>query len=161
LVLVHSFADCVRPHRGDSGSASVTRAHARKSAICPTCRDRSCRNNHATRERRKTPVNSLGHLYVLTVAGALLLTGCNLAHGKPGQDSETVAPNEITDFVLLYAQNIVGCHGAEGRGGAALSLGDPVYLAIADDIAVQKATASGISRAFMPGFSDIAGGMPT
>ncbi len=53
----------------------------------------------------KTAVNSFGHLYVLTVAGALLLTGCNLAHGKPGQDSETVAPNEITDFATLYAQN--------------------------------------------------------
>jgi mono/diheme cytochrome c family protein len=106
-------------------------------------------------------VNSFGHLYVLTVAGALLLTGCNLAHGKPGQDSETVAPNEITDFAALYAQNCAGCHGAEGRGGAARALGDPVYLAIADDVAVQKATASGISGTAMPGFAQSAGGMLT
>jgi len=106
-------------------------------------------------------VNSFGHLYVLTVAGALLLTGCNLAHGKPGQDSETVAPNEITDFATLYAQNCAGCHGAEGRGGAARALGDPVYLAIADDVAVQKATASGISGTAMPGFAQSAGGMLT
>jgi cytochrome c oxidase cbb3-type subunit 3 len=106
-------------------------------------------------------VNSFGHLYVLTVAGALLLTGCNLAHGKPGQDSETVAPNEITDFVTLYAQNCAGCHGAEGRGGAARALGDPVYLAIADDVAVQKATASGIRGTAMPGFAQSAGGMLT
>src|SRR6202040_1308139 len=161
LVLVHRFADCVRHYRGDGSSASVTRTHARKPTICPACRDRSSRNNHVTRERRKTAVNSFGHLYVLTVAGALLLTGCNLAHGKPGQDSETVAPNEITDFATLYAQNCAGCHGAEGRGGAARALGDPVYLAIADDVAVQKATASGIRGTAMPGFAQSAGGMLT
>jgi cytochrome c oxidase cbb3-type subunit III len=106
-------------------------------------------------------VNSFGHLYVLTVAGALLLTGCNLAHGKPGQDSETVAPNEITDFETLYAQNCAGCHGAEGRGGAARALGDPVYLAIADDAAIQKAAAGGIRGTAMPGFAQSAGGMLT
>ena len=106
-------------------------------------------------------MNSLGHLYVLTVAGALLLTGCNLAHGKPGRDTETVAPNEITDFATLYAQNCAGCHGAEGRGGAARALSDPVYLAIADDVAIQKATAIGIRGTAMPGFTQSAGGMLT
>ena len=29
--------------------------------------------------------------------------------------------------------NCAGCHGTDGKGGAALALGDPVYLAIADD----------------------------
>jgi len=106
-------------------------------------------------------VNSFGHLYLLTVASALLLTGCNLAHGKPGQDSETVAPNETTDFATLYAQNCAGCHGAEGRGGAARALADPVYLAIADEVAIQKATASGIRGTAMPGFAQNAGGMLT
>jgi cytochrome c oxidase cbb3-type subunit III len=106
-------------------------------------------------------VNSFGHLYVLTVAGALLLSGCNLAHGKPGQDSETVAPTEITDFATLYAQNCAGCHGAEGRGGAAGELADPVYLAIADDAAIQKAAAGGIRGTAMPGFAQSAGGMLT
>jgi cytochrome c oxidase cbb3-type subunit III len=106
-------------------------------------------------------VNSFGHLYVLTVAGALLLSGCNLAHGKPGQDSETVAPAEITDFATLYAQNCAGCHGAEGRGGAAGELADPVYLAIADDAAIQKAAAGGIRGTAMPGFAQSAGGMLT
>jgi cytochrome c oxidase cbb3-type subunit 3 len=106
-------------------------------------------------------VNTFGHLYVLTVASALLLSGCNLAHGKPGQDSETVAPTEITDFATLYAQNCAGCHGAEGRGGAAGELADPVYLAIADDAAIRKTAAGGIRGTAMPGFAQSSGGMLT
>jgi mono/diheme cytochrome c family protein len=84
-----------------------------------------------------------------------------LSHGKPGKDSETVAPNQITDFATLYAENCAGCHGTEGRGGAAAALADPVYLAIADDAATRKATANGIRGTAMPAFAQSAGGMLT
>jgi mono/diheme cytochrome c family protein len=42
-----------------------------------------------------------------------------------------------------------------------MALADPVYLAIADDVAVQKATAGGIRGTAMPGFAQSAGGMLT
>ena len=58
-----------------------------------------------------------------------MFCGCDFSHGRPAKDSETLAPDEIVDFKTLYAENCAGCHGAEGRGGAAIALGDPVYLA--------------------------------
>jgi mono/diheme cytochrome c family protein len=65
------------------------------------------------------------------------------------------------DFSLLYAQNCAGCHGADGKGGAAIGLGDPVYLAIADDVTIRGAIANGVPGTAMPAFAQQAGGMLT
>jgi cytochrome c oxidase cbb3-type subunit III len=89
----------------------------------------------------------------------MLLCGCDLSHGRPGKDSETLAPDEILDFKILYAENCAGCHGANGRGGAAIALADPVYLAIADEAAIRKVTANGVRGTSMPAFARSAGGM--
>jgi len=91
----------------------------------------------------------------------LLLAGCGSPHGRPLHGSETLAPNEILDFETLYAQNCAGCHGAEGRGGAAIALADPIYLAIADDAAIRKVIASGVHGTAMPAFAESSGGMLT
>ena len=48
------------------------------------------------------------------------------------------------DFNFLYARNCAGCHGPNGKGGAAIGLGDPVYLAIADDATIRRVTADGV-----------------
>jgi cytochrome c oxidase cbb3-type subunit 3 len=106
-------------------------------------------------------VNSLGHLYVVTLLGVLVFAGCSSPHGKPGKDSETVAPNQVTDFATLFAENCAGCHGAQGRGGAAVALADPVYLAIVDDAAMRKVIANGVRGTAMPAFAQSAGGMLT
>ena len=58
-------------------------------------------------------------------------------------------------------QNCAGCHGENGKGGAAIALADPVYLAIADDAVLRRATADGISGTSMPAFAQSAGGMLT
>jgi mono/diheme cytochrome c family protein len=65
------------------------------------------------------------------------------------------------EFGTLYEQNCAGCHGAEGRGGAAISLADPVYLAIADEKAMRKVIANGVPGTSMPAFAQSAGGMLT
>ena len=93
--------------------------------------------------------------------GALLLSGCDLSHGRPGKDSETLAPDEILDFKTLYAENCAGCHGMEGHGGAAIALANPVYLAIADEAAMRKVIATGVRGTSMPAFAQSAGGMLT
>jgi cytochrome c oxidase cbb3-type subunit III len=104
-------------------------------------------------------VSPLRHLCALIAIA--VLCGCSSAPGRPQKASEIVAPSEISDFSTLYAQNCAGCHGADGRGGAAISLADPVYLAIADDNAIRKVTANGVKGTSMPAFAQNAGGMLT
>jgi mono/diheme cytochrome c family protein len=90
---------------------------------------------------------------------ALGLSGCANAPGRPAPGETPVVPSEISDFTVLYQQNCAGCHGAEGKGGAAIALANPVYLAIADDTILRHATTSGIPGTSMPAFAQSAGGM--
>ena len=106
-------------------------------------------------------MRTLAHFGCYLALGALLLSGCESSPGRPGKDSETLAPDEVLDFKILYAENCAGCHGTDGRGGAAIALGDPVYLAIADDAAMRKMIAEGVHGTSMPAFARSAGGMLT
>jgi mono/diheme cytochrome c family protein len=65
------------------------------------------------------------------------------------------------DFSFLYARNCSGCHGPDGKGGAAVPLGDPVYLAIADYATIRRVTADGVAGTSMPAFAQNSGGMLT
>ena len=98
---------------------------------------------------------------VLMILSFMLLCGCGSPHGKPGKEAEILAPDQIMDFAILYGENCAGCHGAEGRGGAAIALADPVYLAVADDASIRNATANGVRGTAMPAFAQSAGGMLT
>ena len=86
---------------------------------------------------------------------------CNGAPGRPTADSEVIAPNKVVDFAVLYASNCAGCHGANGSGGAAVGLADPVYLAIADDATIRRVTTDGVPGTAMPPFAQSAGGLLT
>lgn len=93
---------------------------------------------------------------------SLLLSGCSSSPiGQPQKDAETVAPNQIVEFTTLYAQNCAGCHGSQGRGGAAIALADPVYLAIVDEASMRKVISNGIHGTSMSAFAQSAGGMLT
>jgi cytochrome c oxidase cbb3-type subunit III len=92
---------------------------------------------------------------------SLLLSGCSSPHGQPQGDSEGVAPSQVSDFATLYSQNCAGCHGAQGRGGPAIALADPVYLAIANQGAMRKVIENGIHGTSMSAFAQSAGGMLT
>jgi len=102
----------------------------------------------------------------LLILGALSLftyglCGCANAPGRPAPGDMPIVPSEISDFNVLYGQNCAGCHGSEGKGGAAIALGDPVYLAIADDTVLRRAATNGILGTSMPAFAQSAGGMLT
>ena len=96
----------------------------------------------------------------LFVASALVVN-CDSAPGRRSIEAENTTPDKILDFSVLYRTNCAGCHGLEGRGGAALALSNPIYLAIADDGVVRRATADGIAGTAMPAFARSAGGMLT
>lgn len=89
------------------------------------------------------------------------LTGCNHAPGKPGATPLVQRPEKILDFPTLYAQNCTACHGVNGKNGAAISLNNPVYLAIAGAGNIQRITASGVPNTAMPAFAKSSGGTLT
>jgi mono/diheme cytochrome c family protein len=98
---------------------------------------------------------------LLLAALASAACGCSGAPGAPAADSAVVAPNEIVDFGVLYATNCAGCHGGNGAGGAAITLADPAYLAIADDATIRRVTSNGVPGTAMPAFAQSAGGLLT
>jgi len=97
----------------------------------------------------------------LGVLPILISTACSHAPGQPGPHSEAIAPDQIMDSRVLYAENCAGCHGRGGKGGAAISLSNPVFLAIADDAAIRRTAANGVPGTPMPAFAQSAGGMLT
>jgi cytochrome c oxidase cbb3-type subunit III len=86
---------------------------------------------------------------------------CSTPHGQLLSDSKMPAPSDVSEFSPLYAQNCAGCHGADGKGGAAIALADPVYLSIAGQPAIRKIIAGGVRGTSMPAFAQSAGGMLT
>jgi len=107
-------------------------------------------------------MSRIPHLSALAaVLPLVLLAACSTPNGQPQKNSEPVAPDQVVDFGILYAQNCAACHGAEGRGGASIALANPVYLAIVDENAVHNVVANGVRRTSMPAFAQSAGGLLT
>jgi len=98
---------------------------------------------------------------LLASAALLAALGCKSAPGKPGAGPEVPRPEQVLDFTTLYAENCAACHGAQGKNGAAISLANPVYLAIAGAANIERATAAGVPGTAMPPFGKAAGGMLT
>jgi cytochrome c oxidase cbb3-type subunit 3 len=90
-----------------------------------------------------------------------MLAGCGTLDTEPRIDPEPIAPSQVLDFEILYAQNCAGCHGAQGRGGAGIALANPVYLEIVDEATMRNIVASGVRGTSMPAFAQHAGGMMT
>lgn len=91
----------------------------------------------------------------------LIAGGCDRLPGRPRDADRHVRPSQVKDFATLYGRNCAGCHGTEGRPGAALSLADPVYLAIVDDATIRRVAAGGVPGTAMPAFAQSAGGTLT
>lgn len=102
------------------------------------------------------------HLFLgIASLSAFALSGCSGVPRGASTIEVPIVPDDISDFKILYGQNCSGCHGSEGKGGAAIALGDPVYLAVADDAVIRRAAANGIAGTAMPAFAQSAGGMLT
>jgi cytochrome c oxidase cbb3-type subunit 3/ubiquinol-cytochrome c reductase cytochrome c subunit len=98
---------------------------------------------------------------LVLMAAGFALVGCSRIPGRPGPGPEVVRPNEVLDFPTLYKANCAACHGESGRGGAAIPLANPVYLAVAGEENLREITAKGVSGKLMPPFAQSAGGMLT
>ncbi len=98
------------------------------------------------------------------IVGIVTLLTCIACDSSPvayRPEPTVVTPNDVVDFKQLYGQNCAGCHGADGKGGAAIALANPVFLAIADDIVIRRIASNGVPGTPMPAFAQSAGGMLT
>lgn len=106
-------------------------------------------------------MRTITQILLLLSQGALVLTGCDSAPGRTATGAETMAPDQILDFESLYSENCAGCHGKEGRGGAAIALANPIYLSVINEDTMRKVVANGIKGTSMTAFGQNAGGMLT
>ncbi len=72
-----------------------------------------------------------------------------------------IRPDEVSNFDQLYNQNCAACHGHDGHHGAAISLANPLYLAVAGPAVIEHVTQAGVNGSLMPGFSASGGGFLT
>jgi len=92
---------------------------------------------------------------------AIMLAGCDSLPGRPTQADLPLRPSNVTDFATLYGENCAGCHGTDGKSGAAIAMNNPIYLAIIDDVSMRRAIAGGVPGTAMPPFAQSAGGSLT
>jgi mono/diheme cytochrome c family protein len=88
-------------------------------------------------------------------AFAALLGGCVT------EVETSTRPELETDFDVLYRVNCGGCHGVDGRRGAAQALNDALYLAVVSDATLQQVITHGVPGTPMLPFGQEAGGTLT
>jgi mono/diheme cytochrome c family protein len=103
-------------------------------------------------------LRSLASSFMIAVV-VLFDAGCKVVPARPEPAAQR--PDQISNFTALYQQNCTACHGEQGKNGAAISLANPVYLALAGTDIIQKATANGVPGTLMPAFAKSQGGMLT
>jgi cytochrome c oxidase cbb3-type subunit 3 len=92
---------------------------------------------------------------LVTILPAIVLVACG------DRIEHFTMPDQIADFKVLYESNCSGCHGQEGRHGAARPLNDPVFLAVIDKQTIHDTIAQGRPGTAMPAFAKSAGGSLT
>jgi cytochrome c oxidase cbb3-type subunit 3 len=101
---------------------------------------------------------------ILNVAVATLLfvslAGCDIVPGRARAQRNT-PPAQTSAFYGLYDRQCAGCHGRDGRLGAARPLNDPVYLALVPAERVRHVIAEGVPGTAQPAFALSAGGALT
>jgi len=108
---------------------------------------------------RPNPTIPLFHYSTVPLVLAIFLTiGCDRLPGKPTLEERWKAATEVTNFAQLYAVNCSGCHGADGRLGAARPLNDPLYLALVSNDTLHQAIAQGVPGTAAPAFAQQVGG---
>jgi cytochrome c oxidase cbb3-type subunit 3 len=100
-------------------------------------------------------------IFGLAILASAGLSGCGSAPGQPVPGETAAIPSAISEFGVLYAANCSGCHGQDGKGGGALALANPVYLAVVDDATLRNAASRGMPGTSMPAFAQSAGGLLT
>jgi len=109
----------------------------------------------------KLTIPLIHHSTIPFLLAIILTAGCDRLPGKPIPEERWRPATEVTDFSQLYAQNCSGCHGADGRLGAARPLNDPLYLAFVSGLTLRAAITRGVPGTSAPAFAQQSGGSLT
>jgi mono/diheme cytochrome c family protein len=103
------------------------------------------------------------HIVPLLALSAVFFasSGCTHAPGYPRLGEEIGRPDQQLDFHVLFKENCSGCHGDNGRGGAAIPLNNPAYLVVAGADNLRSIISRGMPATLMPPFAASSGGMLT
>jgi mono/diheme cytochrome c family protein len=97
-------------------------------------------------------------LVAVPLAFACLLAACD-PPGKPKEhDPQAENREAIMDFPTLYESNCAGCHGADGKNGAARILNDNLYLAYIGKDKLRDVVRKGRPGTSMPAWAKSEGG---
>ncbi|AXC15032.1 Cytochrome c family protein [Acidisarcina polymorpha] len=97
----------------------------------------------------------------LLSTASLAAIGCHDAPGKPGPEPEVPRPDRVLDFATLYQENCIACHGNNQHRGPAITIANPVYLAVAGESNIENVLNHGVPGGLMPAFGQVGGGMLT
>src|ERR1041385_431782 len=120
--MVHRIANSLR------SNYRLRRRSHKRSRNRPVVAIGSESGNGSTRRNAREGGRGVTAKLQIGIAGVVvllmaLLTGCSLRlPGQPTEAGRWRAPAEINDFNQLYTQNCAGCHGVDGRLGAARPL---------------------------------------
>ena len=155
LLLLRRWASSIRCWRAASTGSGSWRRRSRSawSRAWSSFDSSRCRRSRTSRSLLRAGIEAPGTIRprgedtVVTHAStsfcldgsrrAAAARGCGAPPGQPRAGSIALAPNDVVEFGAFYADNCAGCHGANGRGGAAIALANPVYLAIVDERAMR------------------------
>src|SRR5713226_5426475 len=83
--------------------------------------------------------------------------GCDLP-GKPKPADQYVPPQKEMTFSVLFQENCIGCHGANGKLGPAPPLNDGLFLALVPETELQRVISEGRGGKLMTAFAASQGG---
>lgn len=101
---------------------------------------------------------SKGTAGFLVVLFSVALSSCD-PPGKPkGVDAQAIDREKIMDFATLYEANCSGCHGVDGKNGAARTINQPLYLAVLPKDTLREIIRNGRPGTVMPAWVKSQGG---
>ena len=100
-----------------------------------------------------------GPRWLLSTILVLAAAGCDRPlPGKPKPEDEYIAPQKEMRFSVLFKQNCVACHGADGELGAGPPLNDGLFLGLISDAELLRVITEGRHGTLMPAFALSKGG---
>lgn len=92
---------------------------------------------------------------------SMCLGGCEWMPGKPKPSEKWQPASETLDFITLYKQNCLACHGDGKTIAGSIAMNNPTYAALVPSNVLKKVISYGVPGTAMPGFSRAAGGTLT